>query len=865
MRRTVLALSIAAAICAAPPAGLALQKTVGLVVDAYCESPTDVCGLNTEQQFRDASEQAVRDLNRYWKETGIVYRLQSVAVTYGGDMLTVVDGSGEPGQEAQLKLLNQLRATAAADPQHVYWFVLQNLGFCFSGIPGAFLGRTPHPDAPDEYYGVFCLGVDGNTMAHELGHHFCLAHPFTHEDPVGGATPNHDGDGFSDTAEDPGEVEYRFAADSAAQKAATDVVFTDRWSMCNHDPESCAIQVNGEREWCGWLSVPTDLGSYRPGHCTPLCRETDAGATSQGTGYAPDTHLIMSYYKGTCSGPYVYAGIPYGAFSVQERDRVTACATQGERAALVDVCAGKGDQDRDGLCDDEDPCPEHHASIYVQDTDTDGTPDVCDLCPADAVETVDTDNDGAGDYCDLDDDGDGCNDWVDDHPLDSQIPVGAYVAPGCPGSGTIYAYEGDDIDNDGLRDCEDPDNDGDGDDDVFDDCPNDPQNLCVIAGPDCGLQTPWEEACMGGGCGLDLDFLLRIQSVTLPAEHVAVTPLRVVGDVLYAVPAPERTTSEVAAWFDGSAFGLVEQGEKIRLDLVSKATGEVVTELGQYGLFSMEDAGFGPGKVVAVQYMGEVARGLMSVRIGTAWFAGSMPGAVFPDGDGDGVPDLADLCLEVADPAQRDTDGDGLGDACDPDLDNDGAVTAEDLDAYEACLGAVDPPPILPEPGQPPATPELQALSMRSHLCRGRDMNQDGAVTAEDLTLAEGWLGMAPGPAGMTEPLPEPVVNPEPDPEFFTESGPEVAPDVFTGTESFEVIGMDSGPDIGVICDTSVEPPPDTAPAPIGGEKGSGCAATGSGDGASLGLLFAALLALGIRRRRGAAIVGGPSGPILRG
>jgi hypothetical protein len=36
------------------------------------------------------------------------------------------------------------------------------------------------------------------------------------------------------------------------------------------------------------------------------------------------------------------------------------------------------------------------------------------------------------------------------------------------------------------------------------------------------------------------------------------------------------------------------------------------------------------------------------------------------DRDGDGVPDVTDLCPDVADPGQADADGDGAGDACDP-------------------------------------------------------------------------------------------------------------------------------------------------------------------------------------------------------
>ena len=48
------------------------------------------------------------------------------------------------------------------------------------------------------------------------------------------------------------------------------------------------------------------------------------------------------------------------------------------------------------------------------------------------------------------------------------------------------------------------------------------------------------------------------------------------------------------------------------------------------------------------------------------------------DRDQDGITDLSDICIEAADPSQRDTDGDGYGDACDPDQDNDGVPNASD-------------------------------------------------------------------------------------------------------------------------------------------------------------------------------------------
>ncbi len=114
---------------------------------------------------------------------------------------------------------------------------------------------------------------------------------------------------------------------------------------------------------------------------------------------------------------------------------------------------------------------------------------------------------------------------------------------------------------------------------------------------------------------------------------------------------------------------------------------------------------------------------LRSVLLLVAALAASQSQAA--DQDGDGVDDDSDNCTLVANPGQCDSDADGYGNHCDGDLNNNGAVNAQDTGLIREQLG-------LPSVG-----PDYNPA----------DLNCSGSVNAQDTALFRGLLGLPPGPA----------------------------------------------------------------------------------------------------------------------
>ena len=123
--------------------------------------------------------------------------------------------------------------------------------------------------------------------------------------------------------------------------------------------------------------------------------------------------------------------------------------------------------------------------------------------------------------------------------------------------------------------------------------------------------------------------------------------------------------------------------------------------------------------------------GWMNVYIGDPLMRPVNPRRAVADRDGDGVEDARDNCRDIPNPDQRDTDGDGFGNACDPDLDNDGVVSTRDSGDGRSDLG------------------RIAHAKSTGYYIPDCDLDGDGKVDDRDYERAGLFAELPPGPSGL--------------------------------------------------------------------------------------------------------------------
>src|SRR5262249_61500168 len=92
-----------------------------------------------------------------------------------------------------------------------------------------------------------------------------------------------------------------------------------------------------------------------------------------------------------------------------------------------------------------------------------------------------------------------------------------------------------------------------------------------------------------------------------------------------------------------------------------RAGDELVTVVGEYDASRVRAHRLTRGRWVRVQMP---VPGDLRLRVDAVWAVGARPNQLAVDSDHDRIPDPADNCPTVRNPDQRDTDHDGVGDAC---------------------------------------------------------------------------------------------------------------------------------------------------------------------------------------------------------
>jgi subtilisin-like proprotein convertase family protein len=193
--------------------------------------------------------------------------------------------------------------------------------------------------------------------------------------------------------------------------------------------------------------------------------------------------------------------------------------------------------------------------------------------------------------------------------------------------------------------------------------------------------------------------------------------------------------NDVAITFDSSAFGNLPDGTQItagEVRPVNFGTGDTMPSpapAGPYGTDLAVFEGLDPNGTWRLFILDDSSRD--SGAILTGWTLNiTTPPPPAPDTDADGVADDLDNCTNVPNgplapdaggASQRDTDGDGIGNVCDADLDGNGFVNYADLATFRGAFGTEN------------ADADLDGSG--------------GIVNYTDLAIFRSLFGKPPGPA----------------------------------------------------------------------------------------------------------------------
>ena len=310
--------------------------------------------------------------------------------------------------------------------------------------------------------------------------------------------------------------------------------------------------------------------------------------------------------------------------------------------AKTETCDG-ADNDCDGQTDEgfEDTDGDGVADCLVNDKDGDGVVDGLDNCPTHFNPSQpDSDLDTIGDVCDPDDDNDQVADEDDCAPKDDEIyPGNDELCDGKDNNCNYLVDEGNpDTDGDGWKDCFDEDDDGDGTDDGLDCAPLDPAIHPNAAETCDGVDNDCDGATDSGFPDLDNDGLADCVDDDTDGDGV--------GNADDNCPALANAPQDD---LDGDGAG-DECDSDLDGDSVPNAMDNCVWTPNPFQVDSDQD---GNGD------------------------------ACDEDPDGDGFSAEDDNCPDHHNPGQDDLDQDGLGDACDDDDDGDGDPDESDCAALD--------------------------------------------------------------------------------------------------------------------------------------------------------------------------------------